>query len=659
MLAVGSTFGRYRIERELGAGGMGQVYAAQDTLLRRPVALKIVRPRDGDPDDTLAKEGAARLLREARSAAALKHPNAVGVFDVGEIDGVSFIAMELALGRTLATFIGVAASAGVPVQTKLQWLVGVARALAAAHRENIVHRDVKPENVMVCDDGSIKVLDFGIAKREAQDGVKITTSGDASADGPRSFKTAEGIISGTPRYMSPEQLVSGKLDGRSDQFSWAVMAYELLSGVHPQSTTGSAERWGAPPAPLSKVAPSIDVPISEVVMRALERWPEHRWPSMDDLVARLEPLAGIAPGAPLVTSHLAPSATEPSAAEPTMRFDSPSRVDRPESMISAARAQPTAAAPLLPRSLVGTVLDDGRPTWRRLIAPLLAFASMFAGLADMLFVVVVTSSQETPVLGKALIRVGWVVLFAAPLSMLARAPRTAKLSLREGELRIANARGMNQTIAPSSVAGASIAPSASGTSFSVLVATKRTLATPIALEVATEDDALATLAALGVTGSRALTGVLGFPLRLGAFDTFRLVMAISWRVAIVMTYIPNDVATAVGFALSLLTGLAAAALSFAPLSGPHVELTSDQLRVFGGVMQNGVAVRTPVVVALRDLGEIAASPTHIVLRLRTGDTITVLATIPRFSRRGMTPATRAHFVDHVRAAAARAHAAWS
>src|SRR5688572_8614519 len=150
MLEAGSTFGRYRIERELGAGGMGHVYEAQDTLLRRRVALKVVKARDD------MREASARLLREARAAAALRHPNAVAVFDVGEADGVAFIAMELVAGRTLARYMR---DAAVTQPQKLAWLLGTARALAAAHRESIVHRDVKPENVMVTEDGSIKVLD--------------------------------------------------------------------------------------------------------------------------------------------------------------------------------------------------------------------------------------------------------------------------------------------------------------------------------------------------------------------------------------------------------------------------------------------------------------------------------------------------------------------
>src|SRR5690349_3593775 len=156
MLVAGSTFGRYRIERELGAGGMGHVYEAQDTLLRRRVALKVVKARDD------MRESRARLLREARAAAALRHPNAVAVFDIGEVDGVTFIAMEVIEGQSLRRSLR---DPSVTRETKLRWLVSIADVLAAAHDVALVHRDIKPDNVMVCADGTIKVLDFGIAKR--------------------------------------------------------------------------------------------------------------------------------------------------------------------------------------------------------------------------------------------------------------------------------------------------------------------------------------------------------------------------------------------------------------------------------------------------------------------------------------------------------------
>lgn len=166
-LTAGDPFGRYVIEAVLGEGGMGRVYRALDTRLERKVALKILRPptethegagvSSGDVSD-----GPSRLLREARAAAALDHPNAVSVFDVGEVDGIPYIAMELIEGRSLRTCMG---DATVPMERRVRWLIEIAQALAAAHGRGLVHRDVKPENVMVRNDDVVKVLDFGIARR--------------------------------------------------------------------------------------------------------------------------------------------------------------------------------------------------------------------------------------------------------------------------------------------------------------------------------------------------------------------------------------------------------------------------------------------------------------------------------------------------------------
>jgi serine/threonine protein kinase len=192
------SFDRYTIEQPLGEGGMGVVYRARDDRLGRRVALKVLRLDAGATPEarTLAS---ARLVREARAAAALDHPNAVSIFDVGEHDGAPFIAMELVAGRSLRAAMG---DASVTTQEKLQWLADVARALDAAHRAGIVHRDVKPENVMVRTDGIVKVLDFGIARRSAT-AVDPTASTQASA---LHTVTAHGTLIGTPEYMAPEQI---------------------------------------------------------------------------------------------------------------------------------------------------------------------------------------------------------------------------------------------------------------------------------------------------------------------------------------------------------------------------------------------------------------------------------------------------------------------
>src|SRR5687767_11914288 len=202
-LEPGATFERYTVEDLIGRGGMGEVYRVLDTRLLRRVALKVIRPdRKTDWD-----EAVARLIREARAAAALTHPNAVAIHDLGEVEGTFFIVMELVRGTSLKSFVG---DRSIPPSTKLGWLLGIARALAAAHDAKIVHRDVKPSNIMIATDGTPKVLDFGLAK----------PSGVVSED--HGFKTQLGFVVGTPRYMAPEQKLGADADARSDQFSFAV-----------------------------------------------------------------------------------------------------------------------------------------------------------------------------------------------------------------------------------------------------------------------------------------------------------------------------------------------------------------------------------------------------------------------------------------------------
>ncbi|HEU5076636.1 MAG TPA: protein kinase [Polyangiaceae bacterium] len=282
MLKPGDTFGRYTIEALIGQGGMGCVYRAYDPRLDRRVALKVISEAAASPDAN------ARLLREARAAAAFEHPNAVSIFDVGELDGAPYIVMELVKGRTLRRAHG---DTGAPIPARVAQLADVARALAAAHKRGLVHRDVKPENVMVSDDGLVKVLDFGIARRTGG------TVDPRSATQPAlPTITVEGVKIGTPVYMAPEQIRGDALDGRADQFAWGVLAYELLAEKLPWRGAGDAlavmastltdpvdpstlERAGVPPA------------VASVVLRALEKRPSDRFSSMDELWRALESAA--------------------------------------------------------------------------------------------------------------------------------------------------------------------------------------------------------------------------------------------------------------------------------------------------------------------------------------------------------------------------------
>jgi serine/threonine protein kinase len=283
-LEPGDRVGRYRIERLLGQGGMGRVYQAHDELLGRDVALKLTHP-DAAGRRSNESASAAWVVREARAAAALKHRSAVAIFDVGEIEGRPFIAMELLEGKTLRAFIG---RPEVPLDIRSRWLVEVADVLDAAHALGLVHRDVKPDNVMVCNDGSVRVLDFGIAKR-LEAGAPSSVPGAAPASERDALRTATGHVRGTPLYMAPEQREGSLVDGRSDQYAWALMAFELLSGALPVSR--------ATPPLLSEIAP-VPFEVAALVMKALSMDPGLRHPSMQDILRQLEPFAAPLPARP-------------------------------------------------------------------------------------------------------------------------------------------------------------------------------------------------------------------------------------------------------------------------------------------------------------------------------------------------------------------------
>jgi len=271
---IDGVFGRYRVFEPLGSGGVGEVFRARDTEIGRSVALKVLRPlADGDP--ALARVRAARLLREARAAATIHHPNAVVVFDAGEHDGVPYLVMELVQGKTLRAVIG---DPTIRMERKIGWLLDIARALGAAHKKGIVHQDVKPENVMLRDDGVIKVLDFGIARR-------VFDAGGAQPGAERS----DGIY-GTPAYVAPERVHGEMGDGLADQFSWGVVAYELLVGEHPWGGDDPAASVTArmlarpPPRPPAERCPEIPKVISRIVLRALSERPRDRFESMDEVI---------------------------------------------------------------------------------------------------------------------------------------------------------------------------------------------------------------------------------------------------------------------------------------------------------------------------------------------------------------------------------------
>ncbi|MRG94011.1 serine/threonine-protein kinase [Polyangium spumosum] len=278
-LSPGDRFDRYVVEARLGEGGMGEVYRARDTRLGRSVALKVLRRDAQGASETWTRQ-VRRMLREARIAAALSDPGIVAVFDVGEHEGAPFIAMELVQGKLLRDLVHVEA----PIGERISLLSDVARVLSVAHKAGLVHRDVKPENVMIREDGAIKVLDFGIARR----------TDEIASDGQDDFatRTGDGSFVGTPAYMAPEQVKGEPVDARADQFAWGVTAYELLVGRLPfRSDRGPmsliASILSEDPPPMDDVPPEIEA----VVLRALAKEPADRHASMDDITEALAPFA--------------------------------------------------------------------------------------------------------------------------------------------------------------------------------------------------------------------------------------------------------------------------------------------------------------------------------------------------------------------------------
>jgi tetratricopeptide (TPR) repeat protein len=276
-LLPGTLFDRYVIEDRLGAGAMGMVYAARDPELDRRVAIKLLHPGRGD---------AQRLSREAQALARVTHPNVVAVHDVGTREGDVFIAMELVRGQTLRAWLGAPRS----LPEILDKLGAAGRGLAAAHAAGLVHRDFKPENVLVGDDDRARVTDFGLARANAEDGLDGTT-GAPQVGSPLSLALTEtGTLLGTPVYSSPEQLAGERVGPAGDQFSFCVTAYEALYGIRPFEATTLEElvrRIAAgelAPPPAGRRVPAR---VHRAVLRGLRADPAERYPSMEALLGEL------------------------------------------------------------------------------------------------------------------------------------------------------------------------------------------------------------------------------------------------------------------------------------------------------------------------------------------------------------------------------------
>ncbi|HSD86305.1 MAG TPA: serine/threonine-protein kinase [Kofleriaceae bacterium] len=294
-LRTGSMIGRYRLVNRLGAGAMGVVWSAEDPQLDRKIAIKLVHP-----SLSRTPEASARLLREARAMAKLSHRSVVTVHDAGDVDGQLFLAMELVQGTNLGTMLRTRDAAAIADwQRWLALMIDAGRGLAAAHEAGVLHRDFKPDNVLVDQSFRVCVGDFGLASLGVATRAEVTGSSDESAD---LDLTTTGALLGTPAYMSPQQLRGETIDARADQFSFCVACWEALYGTRPFTVTqGGLAAIGSLMEEIEKGVlpdppPGSTVPdgVREVIARGLAADPSARWPSMASLVAALERAGNLA-----------------------------------------------------------------------------------------------------------------------------------------------------------------------------------------------------------------------------------------------------------------------------------------------------------------------------------------------------------------------------
>jgi len=273
----GRLIGNYRIISQLGAGGMGQVYLAEDLRLNRKVALKLLPDRFTDDQERLS-----RFEQEARAVSSLNHPNIITVYEIGRLGETNYIATEYIEGRTLRQLLR---GAEISLPGLMDIAIQVTEALGAAHDAGIVHRDIKPENIMLRPDGYVKVLDFGVAKLMADRTVE--------SDQER-FRTDPGKVVGTVRYMSPEQIRGQRVDGRSDIFSLGIVLYELLAGIAPFEGGSAGETLAAilthTPDPLRVHFPSIPAELDRIVSRMLRKSAADRYQNTGELLEDLNRL---------------------------------------------------------------------------------------------------------------------------------------------------------------------------------------------------------------------------------------------------------------------------------------------------------------------------------------------------------------------------------
>ena len=282
---VGRTVGHYQFLEKLGAGGMGEIYKAQDTRLKRFVAVKVLSiASSGEP------ERRRRFIQEAQAASALNHPNIITIHDIVSEGESEFMVMEFVSGKTLVDLIP---KGGLRLPQALKYAMQMTDALAVAHAAGIVHRDLKPANVMVTESGLVKILDFGLAKLTDR-GPVTTTAGDATQTIAEAPLTVEGSIIGTVSYMSPEQAQGKKVDTRSDIFSFGVVLYEMVTGSRAFAGDNALSTFSAilrdEARPIAEIAPDVPPQIEQLIKRCLRKNPDDRWQSMQDVRSALAAL---------------------------------------------------------------------------------------------------------------------------------------------------------------------------------------------------------------------------------------------------------------------------------------------------------------------------------------------------------------------------------
>jgi serine/threonine-protein kinase len=281
-LSANANLAHYRIVKQLGAGGMGEVYLAEDTRLDRKVAIKLL-PAEFTQD----VDRVWRFIQEAKAASALNHPNIITIYEIGEVDGTHYMATEFIDGQPLRqSIVSEHLTHGVALEIAIQ----IASALAAAHEAGIIHRDIKPENVMVRRDGIAKVLDFGLAKLTERPSSEVDTDAATKAK----VTTDPGAVMGTPQYMSPEQARGQKVDARSDIFSLGVVLYEMIAGRPPFDGVNALDLISAilqkEPQPLKSHVAEIPPELQRIVGKALRKDREDRYQTARDLLADLKDL---------------------------------------------------------------------------------------------------------------------------------------------------------------------------------------------------------------------------------------------------------------------------------------------------------------------------------------------------------------------------------